>query len=134
MRCVCCPAVPEAASKAHLCCACMRRDTKLCEPSLLLQPRGLCAARPLCCPVQDFIREKDLTLRSYGLKEFTALMFKRVPGLELFAPMVGNIFAQFNAYKQVTVANAHCRAQSVRACSCLPQRVLSTRWMLFTLV
>eukprot|EP00891_Asterochloris_glomerata_P006067 jgi/Astpho2/6067/e_gw1.00084.177.1_t len=49
---------------------------------------------------EDFIREKDLTLRSYGLKEFTALMFKRVPGLELFAPMVGNIFAQFNAYKQ----------------------------------
>ena len=67
---------------------------------------------PVSCPAQDFIREKDLTLRSYGLKEFTALMFKRVPGLEHFAPMVGNIFAQFNAYKQVLVAVAQSAEHS----------------------
>ena len=83
------------------------------------------------CPVQDFIREKDLTLRSYGLKEFTALMFKRVPGLEHFAPMVGNIFAQFNAYKQVL--GAQLAERSLPSCSCLPQRLLSSSWMLFAL-
>ena len=72
------------------------------------------------CPAQDFIREKDLTLRSYGLKEFTATMFKRVPGLEHFAPMVGNIFAQFNAYKQVQ--GAQSAEHSLPSSSCVPDQ------------
>ena len=78
----------------------------------------------MSCPAQDFIREKDLTLRSYGLKEFTALMFKRVPGLEHFAPMVGNIFAQFNAYKQVL---------GTQGTFCPGAHALNTRQMLYAL-
>lgn len=49
---------------------------------------------------EDFSREKDLRLRSYSLKEFVALIFRQVPGLQPYQHQLEEIYWRFNAYKQ----------------------------------
>ncbi|DBB01078.1 TPA: hypothetical protein ACH3X1_000973 [Trebouxia sp. C0004] len=49
---------------------------------------------------EDFSREKDLRLRSYPLKEFVALIFRQVPGLQPYQHQLEEIYWRFNAYKQ----------------------------------
>ncbi|KAK9829260.1 hypothetical protein WJX72_004839 [[Myrmecia] bisecta] len=49
---------------------------------------------------EDFFREKDLTLKSLSLKDFTALIFTQCPGLQPYARFAEDIYKRFTAYKQ----------------------------------
>lgn len=51
-------------------------------------------------PAQDNIREQDPGLRSLSLKEFCALIFEAVPGLEHWRGSLEQIYAAFNQYKR----------------------------------
>ncbi|PSC69393.1 mRNA-decapping enzyme subunit 2 [Micractinium conductrix] len=51
---------------------------------------------------EDHVREKpeNTALKSLTLKEFTGLIFEKVPGLQPFRGSLEEIYAQFNAYKR----------------------------------
>ncbi|KAI7841458.1 hypothetical protein COHA_004853 [Chlorella ohadii] len=51
---------------------------------------------------EDHVREKpeNAALKSLTLKEFTGLMFEKVPGLEPFRGSLEEIYANFNKYKR----------------------------------
>lgn len=72
--------------------------------------------RQLAVALQDFSREKDLRLRSYSLKDFVALIFQQVPGLQPFGHQLEEIYAQFNAYKQVRCILLSSCTYLVKAC------------------
>eukprot|EP00887_Chlorella_sp_A99_P000012 scaffold16.g12.t1 len=68
---------------------------------------------------EDYVREKPehRHLRSLTLKEFTGLIFERVPGLQPFKASLEEIYASFNKYKRtVPVRGAILLDPSMEKC------------------
>lgn len=81
------------------------------------------------CGAQDFCRDRDTSLRSLGLKEFTALLFRRCPGLSPYAHMCSDILGRFAAFKQgVPVMGAVLLDPSLRKCLLVKGYAAHSAW------